>query len=123
MCTKSFIKRIILFILLVATTELAAGNINFTSYNSINSTGQYIYNKSPLVCNYTNQSQKSLCNNGKDWAMSTAITSCDMIDVTLQINGITTLTDSNLVRGFIGGAFVIANVVYVISYICDQYKN
>ncbi len=95
------------FCILFMSSPQALASANFTSYTSSNGT-TYTYDKKPLGCNYTSKAQINLCNDGKDWAMSTTVTSYDMPSGALQINGTTTLSDFNLLSGFTGGTFIIA---------------
>lgn len=112
MSNRTLIKRLLslslLSILLVCgSLPLFSTEALFTSYTSNNGT-TYSYDKNPLGCNYSEGWKRDICGNGKKWQMNTTVNRFYSNNGALEIDGTTILTNSNLIYGFTGGAFVIA---------------
>ena len=90
-----------------AASALIGAEINFSSYTSIEN-GTYFYSRAPLGCNYSESWKREICDNGNKWQMSTVINKYYQRNGALEMDGTTTLTNSNATYGFTGGTFVIA---------------
>lgn len=106
--TGKFVSAALMSVFLMCSSfTLFSADVVFTSYASKNDT-TYSYAKAPLGCNYSSSVERTLCGNGKNWQMNSIVNRYYSSNGALEIDGITTLTNSNLVFGFTGGTFVIA---------------